>query len=79
MNKFEVVLIFNPDLATNILNNELDNLSKEIEFLSRQQDTILQKAIDIGIIAVDKISDIDSNKLFNIASFQIRIYLLRIK
>ena len=26
MNKFEVVLIFNPDLATNILNSEIDNV-----------------------------------------------------
>ena len=30
MNKFEVVLIFNPDLATNILNNELDNFKAKL-------------------------------------------------
>ena len=30
MNKFEVVLIFNPDLATNILNNELDKFKAKL-------------------------------------------------
>ena len=30
MNKFEVVLIFNPDLATNIINNELDNFKAKL-------------------------------------------------
>ena len=30
MNKFEVVLIFNPDLATNTLNNELDNFKAKL-------------------------------------------------
>ncbi len=31
MNKFEAVLIFNPDLASNILNSELDNFKKKLE------------------------------------------------
>ena len=30
MNKFEVVLIFNPDLATNILNSEIDNVKSSL-------------------------------------------------
>ena len=30
MNKFEVVLIFNPDLATNILNSEIDNVKSKL-------------------------------------------------
>ena len=30
MNKFEVVLIFNPDLATNTLNSELENFKSKI-------------------------------------------------
>ena len=30
MNKFEVVLIFNPDLGSNILINEIDNFKKKL-------------------------------------------------
>ena len=30
MNKFEVVLIFNPDLATNTLNSEIENFKSKI-------------------------------------------------
>ena len=30
MNKFEVVLIFNPDLGSNILTNEIDNFKKKL-------------------------------------------------
>ncbi len=31
MNKFEAVLILNPDLATNILNNEIDEFKAKLE------------------------------------------------
>ena len=31
MNKFEVVLIFNPDLATNIVSDEIDNLKNKLK------------------------------------------------
>tara|TARA_A100001011_G_C14063893_1_gene737331 strand:- start:46 stop:372 length:327 start_codon:yes stop_codon:yes gene_type:complete len=31
MNKFEVVLIFSPDLATNSLNSEIENFKKKLE------------------------------------------------
>ena len=31
MNKFEVVLIFNPDLATSTLSSEIDNFKSKIE------------------------------------------------
>jgi len=34
MNKFEVVLILNPDLATNSINNEIDNFKKKLESYS---------------------------------------------
>ncbi len=31
MNKFEVVLLFSPDLATNLLKDEIDNFKKKLE------------------------------------------------
>ncbi len=34
MNKFEVVLIFSPDLASTSLNNEIDKFKKRLESLS---------------------------------------------
>ena len=34
MNKFEVVLILNPDLATNTLNKEVDNFKSRLNTLS---------------------------------------------
>ena len=34
MNKFEVVLILNPDLATNSINTEIDNFKKKLESYS---------------------------------------------
>ena len=32
MNKFEVVLIFNPELSTNNLKSEIDNFKSKINF-----------------------------------------------
>ena len=34
MNKFEVVLIYSPELATNLLNSEIDDLKSKINSLS---------------------------------------------
>ena len=34
MNKFEVVLILNPELATNSINTEIDNFKKKLESYS---------------------------------------------
>tara|TARA_B100000989_G_scaffold281342_1_gene245477 strand:- start:1493 stop:1819 length:327 start_codon:yes stop_codon:yes gene_type:complete len=31
MNKFEVVLLFNPDLSTNILNSEIENFKSKLK------------------------------------------------
>jgi Ribosomal protein S6 len=31
MNKFEIVLIFSPDLATNLLKDEINNFKKKLE------------------------------------------------
>ena len=44
MNKFEVVLIFNPELATNNLKSEIDNFKSK---LTSQSAKLLMKKIGV--------------------------------
>ena len=44
MNKFEVVLIFNPELSTNNLNKEIDNFKSKLTLKSAK---LLMKKIGV--------------------------------